>query len=139
MTKLYLKNLDRIKTIGPEKRIVTLKVPFINKSSEILEKCIKHLIRNMCYAANPRIFFSTKPLLTPGGKDPVSNFNKSMIIYQYSCCCTASYIGLTTRQLRKRIKEHVPISVDNFCCLDKKNDIPAKVLNAFKVHLSQNI
>ena len=55
-----------------------------------------------------------------------------MIIYQYSCCCTASYIGLTTRQLRKRIKEHVPKSVDNFCCLDKKDDIPAKVLNASK-------
>ena len=36
----------------------------------------------------------------------VSNFNKSMIIYQ-------SYIGLMTRQLRKRIKEHVPKSVRN--------------------------
>ena len=91
--KLHLKNLDRIKTIGPEKCIVTLKVPFINKSSEILEKKIKHLMRNMYYAANPRIVFTTKPLLTLGGKDPVSNFNKSIIIYQYSCSCTASYIG----------------------------------------------
>ena len=34
----------------------------------------------------------------------------------------------TTRQLRKRTKEHVPKSVDNFCCLDNKDDIPAKVL-----------
>ena len=129
-TKLHLKNLDRIKTIGPEKCIVTLKVSFIIKSSEILEKKIKHLIRNTCYAANPRTVFTTKPLLTPGGKDPVSNFNKSMIIYQYSCFCTASYIGLTTRQLRKRIKEHVPKSVDNFCCLDKEYYIPSKVLKA---------
>ena len=40
--KLHLTNLDRIKTIGPEKCIVTLKVPFIIKSSEILEKIIKH-------------------------------------------------------------------------------------------------
>ena len=70
--------------------------------------------------------------MTPGGKDPVSNFNKSMIIYQYSCCCTASYIGLTTRQLRKRIKEHVPKRVENSCCLDKKDEIPAKVFNASK-------
>ena len=52
-----------------------------------------------------------------------------MTIYQYSCCCTVSYIGLTTRQLRKRIKEHVSKSVDNFCCLDKKDDKPAKVSN----------
>ena len=106
--QLHLKNLDKIKTIGPEKFTVTLKVPFINKSSEILENKIKHLIRNTYYAANPRIVFTSKPLLTPVGKDPVSNFNKNMIIYQYSCCCTASYIGLTTRQLRKKIKVHVP-------------------------------
>ena len=75
----------------------------------------------------------------PGGKDLVSNLNKSMIKYQYSCCCTASYIEITTRQLKKRIKEHVPKSVDNFCCLDKKDDIPVKVLNVSKNHLSQNI
>ena len=55
-----------------------------------------------------------------------------MIIYQYSCCCTASYIGLTARHLRKRIKEHVPKSIENFCCSDKKDDIPVKVLNASK-------
>ena len=55
-----------------------------------------------------------------------------MIIYQNSCCWTASYIGLTTRQLRKRIKDHVQKSVDSFSCLDKKYDIPAKVLNASK-------
>ena len=34
--KFHLKNLDKVKTIEPEKCIVTLKVPFINKSSEIL-------------------------------------------------------------------------------------------------------
>ena len=55
-----------------------------------------------------------------------------MIIYQYNCCCTASYIGLTTRQLRKRIKEHIPKSLESFCCLDNKDIIPAKVLNVAK-------
>ena len=73
------------------------------------------------------------PLLTQGGKDPVSNLNNSIvIIYQYSCCCTASYIGLMTRHLRKRIKEHVPKNVENFCFSDKKDDIPVKVINASK-------
>ena len=66
--------MKRIKTIRPEKCIVTLKVPFINKSSEILEKKIRHTH----YSANPRIVFTTKPLLTPGGKDQESKFNKSM-------------------------------------------------------------
>ena len=36
--QLNLKNLDKTKTIGPEKCTVTLKVTFINKSSDILEK-----------------------------------------------------------------------------------------------------
>ena len=103
--QLHLKNLDIIKTIGLENCIVTLKVPFFNKTLEILETKIRHLIRNTYYVANPRIFFTTKPLLTPGGKNPVSTFNKIMIVYQYSCCCTASYIGITTRLLRKRTKE----------------------------------
>ena len=100
--------------------VVTLKVPFINKSSEMLENKIRQLIRNTYYAANPRIVFTSMPLLTQGGKDPVSNLNKSMVIYQYSCCCTASYIGLTTRHLSKRIKEHVPKSVENFALKTKK-------------------
>ena len=78
-----MKNLDKIKTIGPEKFTVTLKVPFINKSSEILEKKINYLIRNTYYAANPsRIVFTSKPLLTPGGKDPVSNLNISNLPVQ---------------------------------------------------------
>ena len=102
-----------------------------------MEKKNKHLIRYTYYTA--KIVFTSKPLLTTGGKDPVSNFNKSMIVYQYSCCCTASYIGLMTRQLRKRIIEHVSKSVDNFGCLDKRDNISAKVLNDSKLHLLQNI
>ena len=30
------------------------------------------------------------------------------------------------------MKEHAPKSVENFCFSDKKDDIPVKVLNAFK-------
>ena len=52
--------MDRIKTIGPEKCVVTLKIPFINKSSEMLEKKIRQVVRNTYYAANPRIVFTSK-------------------------------------------------------------------------------
>ena len=48
------------------------------KSLEILEKKIIPLLRNTYYAANSRIFFTFKPLLTPGDKDSVSNFNNNM-------------------------------------------------------------
>ena len=55
-----------------------------------------------------------------------------MVVYQLSCCCKASYIGLTTKQLGKGIKEHVLKSVDKFCYSEKKYDIPVKVLDASK-------
>ena len=77
-----MKNLDKIKTLGLRKWVVTVKIPFINNSSEMLEKKIWQLIRNTYYAANPRIVFTSKPLLTPGGKDPLSNLNKSIVVYK---------------------------------------------------------
>ena len=98
----------------------------------MLKKKIIKLTRITYYAAKARIVFTSKPLSTPGGKNPISITNKSMVIYQYSCCCKASYIGLTIRHLRKRIKDHVPKSVENFCFSKKKDDIMVKVLNAFK-------
>ena len=54
-----------------------------------------------------------KPLLTPGGKDLIPNSNKSMVIYQLSCCCKAS-CRIDITKTRKVVKEHVLKSVDNF-------------------------
>ena len=51
-------------TIGPDKCIDTLKVPLINKSSEMLEKNIRQLIKNTYYAANPRIVLPLNHLNT---------------------------------------------------------------------------
>ena len=67
----------------------------------MLEKKIRQLIRNTYYAANQRIVFTSKPLLTPGGKDPISNlikvwyFTNLADVVKIDC-----YIGLTTRHLR---------------------------------------
>ena len=141
--KLHLNSLDKRKKFGPEKCVVTLKLPFINKNSRILEKNVKQLIKNTYNAADPRIILTSKPLIQPSGKDPISPLNKSMVIYQFSCFCKASYIGLTSRQLAKRIKEHIPKSVERFCDLKNKDVIPVKVLNASKrssiaEHLTNN-
>ena len=39
----------------------------------MLEKKVRQLMRNTCYAANPRIVFISKSLLTLGGKNLISN------------------------------------------------------------------
>ena len=48
----------------------------------MLENKIRQLIRITFYAGNSRIVFTSKPLLTPGGKDQIKNLNKSMVICQ---------------------------------------------------------
>ena len=111
---------------------MTIKIPFINESSEMSKKKIRLLIRNTYYAANLIIVFTSIPLLTLGGKDPISNLSISMVIYKHSCSCKAIYIGLTTRHLIKRIEEHVPKSVENFCFSDNEDDTLVKVLNESK-------
>ena len=62
----------------------------------------------------------------------MSNLNKIIVIYQYSFCFKACYICLTASHLRKRIEEHIPKTVENLCFSDKKDDMPDKVLNAYK-------
>ena len=57
-----------------------MKILFFIKSSEILNKKIRQLIRNTYYAANPRTIFTSRQLLTPVGKDLISNLNKSMYL-----------------------------------------------------------
>ena len=68
---LQLKNLDKRKTVEPKKCVVTLKLPFINISSEVMEKKIRQLIKTTYYAANPGNVFISKPILTPGGKNVI--------------------------------------------------------------------
>ena len=46
----------------------------------MLEKKNRQIKRNTYYAANPRIVFTSKPLLTPSGKDPILNFKKSIVV-----------------------------------------------------------
>ena len=119
----FWKYLNKRKTLGPEKCVVTLKLPLINKNSEVLETKINLMVSKTYYATNPRtIVFTSKPLLTTVSKDPISNLFKSIIIFQFSCCCKARYFGLTTRQLRKMIIKHFSKSVENFCYSEKKDN-----------------
>ena len=44
-------------------------------------------------------------------KDKVSKYLRSSVVYLFKCrCCSASYVGQTTRHLHTRISEHLGIS-----------------------------
>ena len=44
-------------------------------------------------------------------KDTLPRLTTSMCIYQFTCSCGVRYIGRTTRQLHKRIREHHPVGL----------------------------
>ena len=46
-------------------------------------------------------------MLSPKGKDFISNKHKSCVVYKVKCCCSNSYIDQTSRHLETRIKKHI--------------------------------
>ena len=54
----HLKNLNKTKLFGPQKCVVTLKLPFI-KNAVAFEKNIKQIVRSSYFAAKPRIIFTS--------------------------------------------------------------------------------
>ena len=46
--------------------------------------------------------------------------------------CNNSYIGLSTRQLKKTAKEHIPACIDKFLKLAEKEKKSNKIMNAIK-------
>ena len=71
-------------------------------------------------------------MLTPEGKDQIPTFNISMVIYQFKCYCDNSHFDLTTRQLNKRVKEHIPAFIDKFLISAKneKENSSERIMNA---------
>ena len=55
------------------------------------------------------IYYIRTTILFPY-KDKIPKFLQSYVIYEYSCRCSASYVGQTTGNLGKRIAEHKGIS-----------------------------
>ena len=77
----HLKDLNKTKLFGPQKCVVTLKLPFINRNAIAFEKNIKQIVRSSYFAAKPRIMFTSTPLLVPGGKYPIPKHKQSMVVY----------------------------------------------------------
>ena len=51
-----------------------------------------------------------------------------MVIHQFDCFCEASYIGITSRKLGKRVKQHM--SIELICISEEKESKLTQVLNA---------
>ena len=128
-----LSGLVTIRDFSSLRLLIDFFITFIFRNWDF-EKSIRQLLGATFFAAKPRVIFTTRPLLVPEGKDLIPKFDKSMVIYQFDCYCDNSYIGLTTRQLKKRVQEHIPVCVEKFLNKSEKekDNKSAKVLNAIK-------
>ena len=56
-----------------------------------------------------------------------------MVVDQLNCFCEDSYVGMTSRKFCKRIKEHIPKSIDEFCKISNKENKFIRVVHASKL------
>ena len=107
--KTEIKRLNYIKPYGPENCQVFLILPNSGEKSTQIERNIKKSIEKIYRAAKPRVIFTASSVLSPLGKDLISNKHKNCVIYcTFECCCLKSYIGQTSNTLKPGIKEQIP-------------------------------
>ena len=117
-------------------------MPYAGEKSTQIERNIKKLTEKVYRLAKPRVIFTSSSVLSPKGKDLISNKHKSCVVYTFGCCCSNSYIGQTSWHLETRIKEHIPKCVSDHISNQPKS-ISIETSNAMKrssisVHLIKN-
>jgi hypothetical protein len=94
---------------GPEKKPVYISLPYSGLNSNKLSRQLIRMFSKLAPWCKLNIVF--KPVqrmkYISKLKSVIPTLNKSNVIYQINCSeCNEFYVGLTTRRLNKRVKEH---------------------------------
>jgi hypothetical protein len=110
--KFHQEKMANAKPDEPTDRsVVAIKLPYVGMASTALEKDLRLLTRQCYRSVDPRIIFTSRPMLSHVCKDRIPMNNTSMVVYHFQCCCGDSYVGHTVRRLGTRMKEHIPACV----------------------------
>ena len=104
----YREKITTPKMYGPQRCPVPIKLPFLGTTSSKCERELNVMTRRCFYSVEPRVIFTSKPILSHVLKDHIPVNETSLVIYQFKCCCESNYVGKTKRRLTDRIKEHIP-------------------------------
>ena len=92
-----------------ERKPIYICSPFKSEvASERVNRRLFRAIRSTFASATLKSWFTTLALFSLNLKDKVPSPDQSMVVYSFSCCCAAEYIGRTTRRLSQRIREYHP-------------------------------
>jgi hypothetical protein len=112
-SRFVQKTIQSVKVIPKaaqaEKKPVYISLPFKGDVvAELMTRRLKKSIEDTYAAAQLRVVFRSKPIISLQMKDRLPRFSTSYCVYSFECPCRASYIGRTTRRLAERIREHCP-------------------------------
>ena len=104
---------NNIRPLGPSKRLVYVRLPWIRSPSQLIANKVSSSV-TCCYnAAMVRTIFTTWAVFRSIHKDILPIFQQSNLIYKFQCHCKATYIGRTSQCLEVRIKQHTPRDICN--------------------------
>ena len=103
VTRLKNKN----KTFGPPKCPVYFRLPCVGSASLFFAEKIASSVYRCYHAVNLRPIFTTRTAFNSTHKGKLPIFKQSMLIYNFECWCSSSYIDRTCQRLEVRIR-HVP-------------------------------
>lgn len=104
----YMNVREEDKPIGPEKKAIYLKLPFIGDKAASFVRRVTRQLFSLYPAAKPKLLFSTSRIPIASPKDKIPVLSQSNVIYSFECTCGCRYLGRTGRRLEERIREHVP-------------------------------
>ena len=111
--KTELNKLNYIKPYGHEKCLLIFILPYASEKLTQIEENLKKLTEKVYRAAKLTVIFASSFVLSPKGKNLISNKHKSCMVYTFEYWFSNSYIGQTSRHLETRIIEHIPKCVSS--------------------------
>ena len=93
-----------------EQKRVVLRIQFKGDAiAEVFKRKVNGSVERNCENIYPVIVFTSRALVQTQAKDRLPVMTTSNIVYTYTCStCQSQYVGMTTRRLEDRVKEHVP-------------------------------
>ena len=88
---------------GPEKCLVSLKIPWIGNVSLKFEKQTKNVVNKCFGTVFTRVIFLTRKMMPSIRKDRLPSIQRSNVVYKYLCHCDSAYVGRTSQRLEDRI------------------------------------
>ena len=131
-----LESLQRRAEMGPKKRVVIVKLPYIGDTSSKYGSKIINAVSSCYWSVELRPIFTTRKIPIKSIKDVLPTPAKSDIIYFYECHCGSGYVGKTQQILSKRISQHVPPIFRSKS--GRKCKMPSKHSSAVGQHLVEN-